>query len=396
MAIMPLEVKRTNLTPLPQVGERLGEGDERWDAAHRGDPPSPQPSPCKGEKVGRDAFAWAAITPFYQAGLAGYSDAAMRLVARRHGCPFCVTEAMLDLFLINGGKGLKEAELDDADHPIAGQLMGSHPKEIAEASKILVKLGYDVIDVNLACPVKKIKKRCRGGHLLSSPDEAIDILKAVKDAIGDAVPVTLKLRRGYDDSDEMTANFYRIFEGAMEAGFAGATVHGRTVAQKYAGPSRWAFLKELTKRYEREAASGFHIFGSGDIFTPQSIFEMIEQTGVGAVSVARGAIGDPWIFQQARQLQLGRPIMPPTIAEQRAVLLEHFELSVKLHGEAAASRMMRKFGIKFSRHHPQADAVAKAFISVKSMTDWRAVIEAHYSVKAEINHRGTEAQREKI
>ena len=341
-------------------------------------------------------FAWAAATPFYQAGLAGYSDAAMRLVARRHGCPFCVTEAMLDLFLINGGKGLKEAELDEADHPIAGQLMGSHPKEIAQASKILVKLGYDVIDINLACPVKKIKKRCRGGHLLSSPDEAIDILKAVKDAVGDDLPLTLKLRRGYDDSEAMTANFYRIFEGAMEAGFAGATVHGRTVQQKYIGPSKWPFLAELTKRYRREMANGFHIYGSGDVFTPHAIFEMIEQTGVQAVSVARGAIGDPWIFRQARQLQRGEPIIPPTIAEQRAVLLEHFELSVKSHGEAAASRMMRKFGIKFSRHHPQGDTVAKAFIAVKSMSDWHAVIDAHYPVEAVMNHRGTEPQREKI
>jgi nifR3 family TIM-barrel protein len=374
---MTNQVPKTNVQMSPRIGTgRVGTCDLEFHSSFE----------FRHSSLPGGSFAWVAGTPFYQAGLAGYSDAAMRLVARRHGCPFCVTEAMLDLFLINGGKGLKEAELDEADHPIAGQLMGSHPKEIARASKILVKLGYDVIDINLACPVKKIKKRCRGGHLLSSPDEAIDILKAVKDAVGDDLPLTLKLRRGYDDSEAMAANFYRIFEGAMEAGFAGATVHGRTVQQKYAGPSRWTFLRELTKRYEREAASGFHIFGSGDIFTPHAIFEMIEQTGVQAVSVARGAIGDPWIFQQARQLQRGEPISPPTIGEQRAVLLEHFQLSVKLHGEALASRMMRKFGIKFSRHHPQGEAVAKAFIAVKSMRDWHAALDAHYPVKVEIGN----------
>ena len=125
--------------------------------------------------------------PFYQAGLAGYSDAAMRLIARRHGCPFCITEAMLDVFLLNGGKGLAAAQIDDADHPITGQLMGSHPVDIAAGAKVLVSLGYDVVDVNLACPVKKIKKKARGGHLLSAPDDAIDIWTAVVDtfSLGD-------------------------------------------------------------------------------------------------------------------------------------------------------------------------------------------------------------------
>ena len=143
--------------------------------------------------------------PFFQAGLAGYSDAAMRLVARRHGAPYAVTEAMLDMFLTNGGKGLKAAELDDADHPIAGQLMGSHPAEIAAGAKILVGLGYDVIDVNLACPVKKIKKKCRGGHLMSVPAEAIAILDAVRQAVPDDIPTSVKLRRGSDDSPEAEA-----------------------------------------------------------------------------------------------------------------------------------------------------------------------------------------------
>ena len=129
--------------------------------------------------------------PFFQAGLAGYSDAAMRLVARRHGCPYCVTEAMLDQFLINGGRGLRAAELDDNDHPIAGQLMGSHPRQIAQGARILVALGYDVIDVNLACPVKKIKKKCRGGHLLSAPEEAIAILDAVR-AAAPGLPVIVE------------------------------------------------------------------------------------------------------------------------------------------------------------------------------------------------------------
>jgi len=318
--------------------------------------------------------------PFFQAGLAGYSDAAMRLVARRHGAPYAVTEAMLDMFLINGGKGLKDAELLDEDHPIAGQLMGSHPRDIAAGTKVLVGMGYDVIDVNLACPVKKIRRKCRGGHLMQHPDEAIAILSAAKEASGDAVPCTVKLRRGTDDTAESAANFERIFEAVIELGYAGATVHGRTVDQKYIGPSRWSFLRELVARYG--SVENFSIFGSGDIFEVVDIFNMIEQTGVAGVSVARGCIGNPWIFTQARAIMAGDVPQSPTLTEQRDVLVEHFNLSVKLHGESRAGRMMRKFGIKFSRHHPKPDQVKDEFIRVKTLAHWQEVINKHYQEQA--------------
>lgn len=319
--------------------------------------------------------------PFFQAGLAGYSDAAMRLIARQHGCPYAITEAMLDQFLINGGKGLVAAELDDADHPIAGQLMGSHPAEIAAGAKILVDLGYDVIDINLACPVKKIRRKARGGHLMQAPEEAIAILDAVRQAVGDDRPCTVKLRRGSDDSPEATANFHRIFRSVIELGYAGAVVHGRSVEQKYLGPSRWAFLKELTTTYASEAANGFVIGGSGDIWEAADIFRMLEETGVQLVSVARGCIGNPWIFRQARAYMAGDKegvSRPPTIAEQREVLREHFELSARLHGEKKTGMMMRKFGIKFSRHHPQGEQVKDAFIKTKNLADWQAVLDAFY------------------
>ncbi|MEM6854232.1 MAG: tRNA-dihydrouridine synthase family protein [Planctomycetota bacterium] len=318
--------------------------------------------------------------PFYQAGLAGYSDAAMRLVARKHGCPYCITEAMLDAFLIAGGKGLKHAEIPPGDHPICGQLMGSHPDDIAAGAKILVGLGYDVVDVNLACPVKKIKKKCRGGHLLSVPDEAIEILAAVKAAVPTGFPLTTKLRRAYDDTPEMKENFERVFEAALGLGYAGATVHCRTVQQKYVGPGKWSELKSLTDRYGEQARQqNFTIGGSGDIWQAEDIFRMLDQTGVDWVSVARGCIGNPWIFMQARALMAGRSAVAPTVHEQRGVLLEHFDLSVRCHGEAQASRMMRKFGIKFSRHHPEADAIKSAFIKVKSTDDWRAVLNDYYT-----------------
>ncbi|MEM8494180.1 MAG: tRNA-dihydrouridine synthase family protein, partial [Planctomycetota bacterium] len=311
-----------------------------------------------------------------------YSDEPMRLIARKHGCPYCITEAMLDVFLINGGKGLKEAELSDADHPICGQLMGSNPHDLAAGAKVLVGLGYDVVDVNFACPVKKIKKKARGGHLLSVPDDAVAILKATVDAVGSDVPLTIKLRRSYDDTPEMVAAFERVFESAMELGYAGATVHSRTVQQKYIGPGRRAALKQIVDTYGPDAKSrGFTIGGSGDVWNAADIFAMLRETGVDWVSVARGCIGNPWVFRQARKIMAGDPdaLRPPSVHEQRDVLMEHFSLSVARQGESLASRTMRKFGIRFARHHPAFEVVKAGFIKAASVREWHAVIETHYA-----------------
>ncbi|MHC5112977.1 MAG: tRNA dihydrouridine synthase [Planctomycetota bacterium] len=329
--------------------------------------------------------------PFFQAGLAGYSDAPMRLIARRHDCPFCVTEALLDRILVSGGKGRTREDPDLLaetcgtgdpeenraagleDHPIAGQVMGTVPDEMAAGAAILVDFGYDVIDVNLACPVKKIRKRNRGGHFLAHPDEALAVLEAVRRAVPDDVPTSVKMRRAWDDTPEMAERFETIFDAAYDLGYSWVTVHCRTVEQRYVGPGRWSFLTDLVQRHPDRL-----IFGSGDIWTAADIFAMLDLTGVKAVSVARGCIGNPWIFRQARDLMAGRPAAAPRLDEQRQVLLDHFMLAVQLHGERHASRLMRKFGIKFSTHHPDPDRVKQDFVACKSIEDWRRVIDRHY------------------
>lgn len=349
--------------------------------------------------------------PFFQAGLAGYSDAAMRIVARRHGCPYCVTEALLDRTLLAGGRGFDKADLGELhdnvpggeeDHPIAGQIMGSDPDEMAAAAFKMIEQGkrppkayrlmaesshdalpaldaaaqasFQAIDVNLACPVKKIKSKARGGHWLREPDGAIAILKAVRDAVPREIACTVKLRRGSDDSAEAERNFYRIFDASYELGYAWATVHGRTVEQKYIGPSRWTFLRDLARAHPDRI-----IFGSGDVWTVNDIWRMLEYTGVHAAAVARGCIGNPWIFRQARQMMRGEAPTQPTIAEQRAVLLEHFDLSVAVNGERLAGRLMRKFGIKFAQHHPEPFKAKGAFVKVETTADWRAALDTHYT-----------------
>ncbi len=396
--------------------------------------------------------------PFFQAGLAGYSDAAMRLIARKHGCPFCVTEALLDRTLLAGGRGFAKADLGEIhdnvpggedDHPLAGQIMGSDPREMAASAVKMIEQGtrsdrayrelayedgqfpkpgehlsipggfqvkvsvgsgrdssapapllpsspaplpFQAIDVNLACPVKKIKAKARGGHWLAEPEGAIRILEAVREAVPKEIPCTLKLRRSFDDTPEMAENFEKIFAAAYDMGYAWATVHARTVVQRYVGPSRWTFLKELRERHPEKI-----FFGSGDIWRAEDIFLMIRYAGVSAVSVARGCIGNPWIFTQARALMRGEPPRPPTIAEQRAVLDEHFRLLVAVNGtmrpgspkanpdgtptwsERHAARLMRKFGVRFSVHHPRSEAVKLKMIAVKDMNDWRRVLDEDYA-----------------
>ncbi len=182
--------------------------------------------------------------PLCQAGLAGYSDRAMRLVARRRGCPYAVTEALLDVIMLTGGQGLRSSlDINDEDHPVAGQIMGSEPDTMAAAARILHEAGYDVIDLNFACPVKKIKNKARGGHMLFDVPRALSIIRAVRDVIPAEVPLTVKLRRGFDDSAESEDRFFQILEAVWEADYAAVCVHGRTVEQKYVGPSRWSFLR---------------------------------------------------------------------------------------------------------------------------------------------------------
>jgi tRNA-dihydrouridine synthase len=185
--------------------------------------------------------------------------------------------------------------------------------------------------------------------------------------------VTLKMRRGMDDSNESRDNFFRILDGAFAAGISAVTVHGRTVVQRYEGPSRWEFLREVKQHVGQRT-----ILGSGDLFTAQDCLQMIAQTGVDGVTVARGSIGNPWIYQQARALAAGLPCpAPPSVAEQGECIREHFRLAEQVYGQRCGP-LMRKFGIKYAALHPQAEAVRDAFIRVTCREDWEQTLDRWY------------------
>lgn len=320
-------------------------------------------------------------SPVVQAALSGYSDLPMRVLARRFGASYAICEVLLDTFIAVMGtnrKNLARVAVSDEEHPVGGQLMGANPDDFAPAAQRLVAAGFDVIDINFGCPVKKVLGRCRGGFLLSVPETALEIVARVRDAVPASVPVTLKMRRGIDDSTESADRFWAIFEGAFARGVAAITVHGRSVQQRYVGPSDWAFLAAV-----KRAAGGRTVIGSGDLFSAEACLAMLAETGVDGVSIARGAIGNPWIFQQTLALLAGEPLpSPPTLHEQRDLLREHFRLAEELHGEQLAGRTMRKFAIKYARLHPEHLAVRDAFVAAKVNADWQAVLDRFYTVDA--------------
>jgi nifR3 family TIM-barrel protein len=319
--------------------------------------------------------------PIVQAALSGYSDWPMRVIARRLGAPYTLCEVMLDQFLTQLKDRRRTSHFlhtSAEEHPVGGQLMGAEPTQFAAGAIRLVQAGFDVIDINFGCPVKKVLGRCRGGYHLSQPDVALEIVRRTRQAVPPDIPVTLKMRRGIDDSALSRDRFFEILDGAFASGIAAITVHGRTVQQRYVGPSNWDFLRDV-KRHAGDKT----IIGSGDVFTANDCLAMLEQTRVDGVSVARGAIGNPWIFSQVRALASGLALPdPPTLFEQREVIREHYRLAEELYGPSRTPVLMRKFGVKYSILHPDFESVRAAFVVVRSVEEWNQVLDRFYGQDA--------------
>ncbi|MCA8997858.1 MAG: tRNA-dihydrouridine synthase family protein [Planctomycetaceae bacterium] len=317
--------------------------------------------------------------PFVQAALSGYSDVPMRRLAREYGASYTVAEVMIDRFA-NEAKGKGRTahyfEVADIDHPVGAQLMGSEPASFVPAAERLVDAGFDVIDVNFGCPVKTAMGGCRGGYHLGQPDVAISIIQRVRDTVPAEIPVTVKMRRGIDDSAESRDRFFEILDGAFAAGVAAVTVHGRTVEQKYVGPSRWEFLAEVKRHVGKQT-----ILGSGDLFNAKACVDMMEQTGVDGVTIARGAIGNPWIFEQCVRLATrGEEPLPPTVFEQRAAIRRHRELVEEIYGPDRWLGVLKKFGYKYARLHPRFESVRAKIGKIRSANEWDTFFQTEYAI----------------
>ncbi|MCL2743413.1 MAG: tRNA-dihydrouridine synthase family protein [Planctomycetaceae bacterium] len=318
--------------------------------------------------------------PVIQAALSGYSDAPMRKIARQFGAGFTFCEVLLDQFVIAVSKRKSRLYFTDSEeHPCGAQLMGSEPEQFVRAAQRLIDEGFDLIDLNFACPVKKVLGRKRGGYLMSDPKTSIEIVERVRKSLPFPTPLTVKLRKGFDDSPESAVKFYEILKGCIENGVCAFTIHGRTVKQRYEGVSDWDFIRNIKEYLIGKGHSDITLIGSGDLFTAEVCKERLASSGVDGLALARGVIGNPWLFRESIAVLSEQPIpLPPSLQEQRSVIAEHFRLSAELYGEKRAATTMRAFGVKYAKLHPDYEEVRSAFTHVKSAADWNQVLEEWY------------------
>ncbi|MDO5580529.1 MAG: tRNA-dihydrouridine synthase [Planctomycetia bacterium] len=337
---------------------------------------------CKPLKTGPLEFDF----PVIQAALSGYSDAPMRRIARKFGASFALCEVFLDQFVMNVSKKSKSRlylAVRDTDHPCGAQLMGSEPEEFVAAARRLLDFGFDLIDLNFACPVKKVLGRCRGGYLMSDPFQALSIAEKVRSALPDSVPLTVKLRKGFDDSPESREAFFELLDGLLDRGIAGITLHGRTVLQRYTGTSDWDFVRSVKKYLvEEKKRPDIPLIGSGDLFSAEICLKRYQESGVDGLALARGIIGNPWLFKEVRAVFEGKDLPDsPSLSEQKEVILDHYRQIEDLYGEKRASTIMRKFGVQYAQRHPRSEEVRRAFVFCKNTKMWIDVLNQFYEEK---------------
>ena len=255
-------------------------------------------------------------SPFAIAPMAGMTDTAFRrLVKRQGGCGLVVTEMVSSEGLVRGiDRTLEYAEYTEEERPISIQIFGGDPDKMAAAAQIVEGMGADVVDVNMGCPVPKIAKHQAGCSLMREPAHAAAIVSAMTRAV--RIPVTVKMRAGWNDSERNAPLLARMVE---DAGAAAVAVHGRTAAQSYAGWSDWDLVASIAEDL------GIPVLGSGDCTEPETIVSRW-RSGVDGVLVGRGVLRNPWILAQAADLAAGRPPREVTLADRGRFLLEYIDL----------------------------------------------------------------------
>jgi nifR3 family TIM-barrel protein len=256
------------------------------------------------------------LSPFAIAPMAGMTDTAFRRLVKRHGgCGLVVTEMVSAEGLVRGiDRTLEYAEYTEEERPVSVQIFGGDPDKMAAAAQVVEGMGADIVDVNMGCPVPKIAKHNAGCSLMREPSHAAAVITAMTKAV--KIPVTVKMRAGWDDGDRNAPVLARMVE---EAGAAAIAVHGRTAAQSYSGSADW----ELVARIAGERS--IPVFGSGDCVEPEQIVERMA-SGVGGVLVGRGVLRNPWILAQAADLASGLAPRPVTLEDRGRFLLDYIDL----------------------------------------------------------------------
>ena len=295
-----------------------------------------------------------------------------RLLARRAGAALTHTEMATPQELLgheSTRKGENILASESEDRPLGVQILPRETGPLSEALAMLAERhAAEVVDLNFACPSRRVSGRGRrGAAFLTDPDAAVRLVEA---AVGASdLPVTVKLRHGYTNSPADKAMALDLARGAAGAGAVAVTVHARSAAQKHHHRADWGTIGEWA------AALPVPVFGSGDLRTPEAVLAMLRQTRCAGASIARGAFGAPWIFRQVIELAGTGAYRPVTAAERGRAFLEHYEGLVRQYGDAVGLKYIRQIGRVYARDIPRAAEARAAIQKARSADDIRRIVE---------------------
>lgn len=297
--------------------------------------------------------------------LAGCSDLPFRRMTSpfRPGLIYCEMVKM-DALIRNDPNSFRLLDYEADMHPIGGQICGSKPRIAGKCAKIIEDLGFDVVDLNCGCPVDKVTKDGSGSGMLKTPDLIGEVITNMVASV--KIPVTVKIRAGWDDSHINAVDIVRIAE---RAGAKAICVHGRTREQGYRGPANWDFIRDC-----KQAADHILVIGNGDVFDAESAERMFEYTQCDAVLVSRGTMGQPWIIEDIYRKFTGLPPSLRTPFNYRDALLEHLEHVSVYHPDRKAAMDMRRIGCWYLKKGKGTRQLREALNRSKSISEIRQLI----------------------
>ena len=289
--------------------------------------------------------------------MAGVTDLPFRLLCREQGAGLlCMEMVSAKAILYNNRNTKALLEIHPDEKPVSLQLFGSDPEIMSEMAKRIEERPFDILDINMGCPVPKVVKNGEGSALMKNPKLVYEIVSSMVKAI--EKPVTVKIRKGFDDDHVNAVEIAKIIE---EAGGAAVAVHGRTREQYYSGKADWDIIRQV-----KEAVS-IPVIGNGDVTSPEKADELVRYTGCDGVMIARGAQGNPWIFSQMCAWEETGEVPPrPDKDEVREMMLKHARLQLQYKGDYVGIREMRKHVAWYTKGIPNAARLRERINQVES------------------------------